>query len=363
MILRNDDISADTDLEFFGQFCRIFDKYKLGQIHGVVVRGRISPLLSYGDSLENSKIRSLSGYEKIDENEELIKFLRSRNDDIALHGYYHIRYDRLNYKEQLAHLIEGKDDLEHIFSNKVNFFIAPYNKFNQSTISVCNQLGLKLLADEGVHLEWSLGREPKEEWHDKCLRYHWHRFRNSNKRKKLELILAKLKPMQYPLVIDKVNARKRQYKYKFILVKEIRVGRVLDVGCNSGWTMEMLQEKGCQVEGVDVCPALEVAREKGLKVKFAFADNLPYSSDSFDSVLLSSVLEETLSPKEVIKEALRVLKPRGCIIGINPSENSRWGVKGLKLNPYVLSFTSRKNFDETENIDDECYLFKIYKVS
>ncbi len=105
------------------------------------------------------------------------------------------------------------------------------------------------------------------------------------------------------------------------MVCEVPSGsRVLDVGCNSGEMMKMLQDaKGCDVVGVDVSvKALRLARSKGLKVKNASAEKLPFPDATFDVAILREVLVHIHEPVKALKEIRRVLKPSGFLLGSAP---------------------------------------------
>ncbi len=67
---------------------------------------------------------------------------------------------------------------------------------------------------------------------------------------------------------------------------------VLDVGCNSGELLRILKEqKKCRVTGVDISDvALKLAKERGIHVKNASAEKLPFRDNRFDVVILREVL-------------------------------------------------------------------------
>lgn len=99
--------------------------------------------------------------------------------------------------------------------------------------------------------------------------------------------------------------------------------KVLDVGCNDGTFMKLLQDKReCEVFGVDISePAIAVAVAKGLKVQYADAHQLPFGDKTFDVVILSEVISHVQNPREVIAEIRRVLKKNGILLGSAPHAN------------------------------------------
>ncbi len=89
------------------------------------------------------------------------------------------------------------------------------------------------------------------------------------------------------------------------------VGRkkVLDIGCGTGFSMEILRDEvGFDVEGVDIAPAMvAIAREKGFVARVANMNALPYEDGTFDAVVSISTLQwvEGCTPDEMYNGYLR----------------------------------------------------------
>jgi len=67
----------------------------------------------------------------------------------------------------------------------------------------------------------------------------------------------------------------------------------------------------------------ELARKRGIEVKQGYSEHLPYADESFNQVLLATVLSYVQDKFQTIKEAYRVLKPGGeVIVSILPAEGS-----------------------------------------
>lgn len=184
---RNDDVSWDTSLEEFKKFCGVFHKYGLKQVHGITLRGATNTLYKYKNTpveydgydtvanLDNQVIRNLSDCKLFEECLDLIDYLNSTPDDIALHGLYHADYSMMTYDEQKDEILNGIKTLRRLFSNKkIVYFIPPFNRTNEFTYKVCDELKLKILTTEGVHLESELDhfKLRRNTWY----RYHHHRF-------------------------------------------------------------------------------------------------------------------------------------------------------------------------------------------
>ena len=98
--------------------------------------------------------------------------------------------------------------------------------------------------------------------------------------------------------------------------------RILDIGCGTGTLAIMLGRSHPDVEviGLDPDPkALRRAKSKAtragvsLKLDQGFADELPYTQDSFDRVFSSFMFHhlEEENREKALREVLRVLKPQG----------------------------------------------------
>ena len=98
---------------------------------------------------------------------------------------------------------------------------------------------------------------------------------------------------------------------------------VLDVGCGTGTHLDLYQQAGCEVFGIDSSPAmLEVARKKlGERATLHRDDALqmPYSSGTFDLVIVTLTLHEMSNPTRsaVMSEIKQFLKKDGRILVID----------------------------------------------
>ncbi|MDM9383297.1 class I SAM-dependent methyltransferase [Chlorogloeopsis sp. ULAP01] len=97
-------------------------------------------------------------------------------------------------------------------------------------------------------------------------------------------------------------------------------GRLLDVGCGSGWSSYLLSQEGYQVVGIDLnAEAFECPNVPNLTLVSGSAMNLPFEDASFDVVASHQAIEHIPEPQKAIMEMIRVLKPGGilCIVGPN----------------------------------------------
>jgi SAM-dependent methyltransferase len=96
--------------------------------------------------------------------------------------------------------------------------------------------------------------------------------------------------------------------------------RVLDVGCRYG-ALTRAYLVGNEVVGVDVDRwALDEARELGIETRWVDAEGpLPFEDASFDVVVAGELLEHIRDPAVHIREAHRVLRPGGTLVGSVPN--------------------------------------------
>jgi ubiquinone/menaquinone biosynthesis C-methylase UbiE len=90
----------------------------------------------------------------------------------------------------------------------------------------------------------------------------------------------------------------------------------LDVGCGAGANTAALAGAGYRATGVDVVPefvALARDAHPGISFEVSAAESLPFDDESFDHVVLLSVLEHVRDWRQTLAEAVRVLKPGGVV--------------------------------------------------
>jgi len=99
---------------------------------------------------------------------------------------------------------------------------------------------------------------------------------------------------------------------------ELKKGKILDVGCGTGFSLAILEEQGFDPVGIDISkPMLDIAKRKGLKVKRADFTKLPFKDKTFDGLLSISSLQWVYGKSyddildkysKIAKEFYRVLK-------------------------------------------------------
>lgn len=106
------------------------------------------------------------------------------------------------------------------------------------------------------------------------------------------------------------------------LCDSICASQVLDIGCGIGDLGLQLQKKGMLVTGADISEAAisEASRVLEKAVCINFEEEIwPWQPESFDTVVMSEVIEHLFSPELVLKKIWTVLKPGGSLIVTTPN--------------------------------------------
>jgi SAM-dependent methyltransferase len=124
-------------------------------------------------------------------------------------------------------------------------------------------------------------------------------------------------------------------------------GRLLDFGCGGGSFLQRMHRQGWQVTGLDASPET-VQRIRGELGLEAVAGSLPCAElegRRFDVITLWHSLEHVHQPLAVLREARRLLAPRGRLVVAVPNIDSlpfRWFSSawyGLDLPRHLTQFT------------------------
>jgi len=116
--------------------------------------------------------------------------------------------------------------------------------------------------------------------------------------------------MDYNVIIEQGRSKENDAIIEFLIPK--CNGYTLDIGANAGYLISKLPN----AVGVDNSPiVVDKAKELGRNV-ILVKDKLPFEDKTFNTVVLSCVLEQCEDWEKVLHEALRVCKEK--VIGINP---------------------------------------------
>ncbi len=129
--------------------------------------------------------------------------------------------------------------------------------------------------------------------------------------------------------------------------KDLTGKRIVDIGCASGVSAALFAARGANVVGIDISPEL-IAQAKALWTEYADrldftvgdAEAMDEADGGVDACFFGGVLHHFPDRTRVYREALRVLKPGGLLVAVEPNrldvfERIEWAVADLrgKLSP------------------------------
>jgi len=128
-----------------------------------------------------------------------------------------------------------------------------------------------------------------------------------------------------------------------------RPGKLLDIGCGSGWFIDQMRDQGWDVTGVE--PNAAAANfgktERGLNIIPGSLLDANFPSNFFDYVRMNHSLEHMGNPNEVLEEAHRILSDSGkLMIGVPNRDSLNARVFGqywhhLALPVHTFTYSSR----------------------
>lgn len=153
MIYRSDDICHETDV------------VKLRKIVNLLPGKHIFAVIPFG---------GLESDARFNENGEVVQFLRERlekGDEIALHGYKHVRLTDYSIEEIIVGVTKGREYIEKLMDIHVNYFVPPQHAINNSIKHWIESLRFEILLDEGEDMDLLIKENRRPIRH--TLWYHW----------------------------------------------------------------------------------------------------------------------------------------------------------------------------------------------
>jgi len=143
-------------------------------------------------------------------------------------------------------------------------------------------------------------------------------------------------------------------RFMSVLVDELQIRSILDVGCGTGRTLRHFRERHPNVRARGVEPtrallrrAVEVHGISPNHVACGRGESLPYADGSFDAVCELGILHHVPDPNAVVREMLRVARHAVFISDANRFGQGSWPGRVAKLALHRLKLWPLANYLKT----------------
>lgn len=141
---------------------------------------------------------------------------------------------------------------------------------------------------------------------------------------------------------EAVEKRNKMYQIDYEFSNRfVPSGKVLDVGCGNGSFMEIYEQNGYDVTGVEYGKEAAETAEKQHRVRYGVFDEMDFGKEKFDLIIFRGVLQYVPYPKKYLSKAVDLM-----IIG---DESKRGGHLFITAQPNIDSLGFRlfgKNFTQ-----------------
>ena len=120
---------------------------------------------------------------------------------------------------------------------------------------------------------------------------------------------------------------------------------MLDIGCASGYFLDIAQKNGWQIDGIELSQDLAKQAEALLNIQIysLTLEEVNFASNYFDVVSMFDVLEHLSDPAKTLEEISRIMKPGGILVVNFPAIDSIFAkiLVNSKTVYYSLTMISR----------------------
>lgn len=127
-----------------------------------------------------------------------------------------------------------------------------------------------------------------------------------------------------------VARRKIIFDWVLQTLNEYISPKILDIGCGTGFNVELLQTYGCQqVTGLDFSGAALGFCQSRRLARLVCSDGTrpPFCHQYFDIIMALDLIEHLADDMLAIQELARILKPGGSLIIFTPAFNFLWSLQ------------------------------------
>lgn len=119
--------------------------------------------------------------------------------------------------------------------------------------------------------------------------------------------------MNYKMARDRLN----------ILIKFEKDGKLLEIGCGTGEFLELADDFGFNVLGVDASKRYSsYAIKKGLNVKCGRLEDIGLDASQLNIIVIFHLIEHIEDPNKFLKQVFSYLKPGGLLFIVTPNVES-----------------------------------------
>jgi SAM-dependent methyltransferase len=153
----------------------------------------------------------------------------------------------------------------------------------------------------------------------------------------LEGDLATIEPLKRQFTRPEVRENHRKAVQRVLALAERPVRRLFDMGCGAGTLMMAAAQMGIEAHGNDVNKiAVDMLKELGFFALHGFTQNLDFSGEKFDAVMMLNYLGRSYLPYDDLKLSAELLDDGGAVYILTPYLNSpqhkllgpKWNVFG-----------------------------------
>lgn len=121
-----------------------------------------------------------------------------------------------------------------------------------------------------------------------------------------------------------VELDRKKFHYGLEIVEKYAPqGKLLDIGCGPGISLDVAKKRGWQIEGVEFNEwCVKRLRQSGILIHDKPLEVIHLPANTYQCVALWTVLEHIQSPRNLIREIHRILAPGGALLILVPNIDS-----------------------------------------
>lgn len=133
-----------------------------------------------------------------------------------------------------------------------------------------------------------------------------------------------------------IAKRSTQLESKAQWLDDMTPGRLLDVGAQKGEFLWMMQQKGWEVEGLELSSS--VPNPARMPIRYGDFLTMRFNPSGYDCITMWAVLEHVYAPDRFVKRAAELLRPGGRFIALVTNFNSIQG-RFFRMDDYPRHLT------------------------